>query len=400
MIRTARRVTTARPAALRNERGAIIVFMAVSLVIMLAMAGLAIDLGAGYLRRARMVRAVDAAALAGARVIRDGQPAALNHALAIAQSNGLGSGVLNPPALDVQFGMTVDGETTIQVSARDTENTLFARIFGQNDIEVAAMAQAATPPVDIVLVIDHSGSLGTAMAWVPLQDAAKSFVDKFDDDLDQMGMVGFHTKATQRFAMSDRFTAPVKGQIDALTSAGWTNTGQALRLASDQFGSGAPRARSAKVVVFFTDGRPTAFRDFIGFPAGAADRIMAVSDASLVISGYWDDPDGLAGTGNPPPVDGCDRVTICFGNITGDQALQKARDDGAFWASQIRGSGVYIYTIGLGNTVASYLAELANEGGIADANQLQGRSYIAPTAADLQAVFDQVAADIFVRLAQ
>jgi hypothetical protein len=39
-------------------------------------------------------------------------------------------------------------------------------------------------------------------------------------------------------------------------------------------------------------------------------------------------------------------------------------------------------------------------GGVADGNQPHGRSYFAPSASELQGVFDQVARDLLVRLAQ
>ena len=392
----------ARPNVRNDERGAIIVFMAVSMVIMLAMAGLAIDMGAGYLRRARMVQAVDAAALAGARVVREGQAEALNHALAVAQTNGLGTGVLNPPALDVQFGTNVDGETTVTVTAARNDPTFFARIFGSNDMDVVARSQAATPPVDLVLVIDHSGSLGSADAWDDLQVAAIDFVRKFDDSLDQMGLVGFNTRATQRHLMDDYFTSTLETEINSINSAGWTNTGEALRMAHAQMTSGAARARSAKVVVFFTDGRPTAFRGNIGNPGDLQDRVMAAQyGGGGNIRGYWDDPmNTLPDSGDPPGADGCNNTATCFGTWDATSHSQRAHDDGRYWANEIRKTGTYVYSIGLGWAVASYLSELSNEGGVVDPAQVQGRSYIAPTAEDLDAVFDLVASDIFVRLAQ
>ena len=384
-----------------DENGAIILFVAASIVIVFAMGGLALDMGKGYIRRARMTRAVDAAALAGARVVRDGQNKALQHALSVAQANGLGSGVLNPPEIDVQFGTTADGETTVLVTAMTNERTILANILGQSTMDVVARAQAATPPVDLVLVIDHSGSLSSAGAWGDLQTAAKNFVGKFDDSIDRVGMVGFSTRATQRHMMADYFTNTVQSEIDNMISAGWTNTGEALRLAHEQFAVTTPRSKSAKVVVFFTDGRPTAFRGDIGIPPDIQDRVLAAGYGGTTVDGYWDDPlNTLPDQGNPPAPDGCNGVTVCLDGWTPTRSQNQAHDNGRFWADAIRAQGTYVYTIGLGWAVDSYLRELANEGGATDPSQVQGRSYIAPTADDLQAVFDLVASDIFVRLAQ
>ena len=77
-------------------------------------------------------------------------------------------------------------------------------------------------------------------------------------------------------------------------------------------------------------------------------------------------------------------------------------------ASQIRGAGVLVYTIGLGDPGQNpafvpdqqYLRQLANVGGMSDSSQPAGRMYFAPSAAELEEVFDQVAQDLLVRLAQ
>ncbi|MEZ4415832.1 MAG: VWA domain-containing protein [Gemmatimonadota bacterium] len=398
-IRSQRDTFTGPGPAWSNERGSVVLFVALAMVLLLGMSGLAVDMGRAYLSRARMVRAVDAAALAGARVFRSGQGQARQHALAIAQANGLGNGNQGPN-LSVQFGQNQFGENTVQVTASETMPTLLARVLGRTTVDIRARAEAATPPVDLILVIDHSGSLQQAGAWGDLQDAARSFVQKFDDNIDQMGLVGFNTRATQRVWLTDHFTGSITSTINTMTSAGWTNTGQSLKYAYDQLTGGAVRQRSVKVVVFFTDGRPTAFRDVIGLPGSEQDRVMAVGETGSNVVGYWDDPlNTLPNQGNPPSVDGCANSSNCFGYWNGDLARTKAHDDGRTWASAIRGDGAYIYTIGLGWAVESYLDELSNEGGISDPGQPRGRTYVAPTAADLDAVFDLVASDIFVRLA-
>ena len=356
-------------------------------------------MGRAYLSRARMTRAVDAAALAGARVFRNGQAQAQQHALAIAQANGVGAGIPGPN-LSINFATNAFGENTVQVTASETIQTLLARVLGRNTVDIQATAQAATPPVDLILVIDHSGSLGNAGAWGDLQAAANAFVQKFDDSIDQMGLVGFSTRAVNEVWLTDYFTSSLTTRINGMSSAGWTNTGQALRRANEQLQTGGVRQRAVKVVVFFTDGRPTAFRDVIGFPGSEEDRVMAAGYTSSNIAGYWDNPDvTIPQNGNPPAPDGCQSVGLCFNTWTAQAAQDKAHDDGRFWANAVRAQGAYFYSIGLGWTVESYLDELSNEGGITDPNQPQGRTYIAPTAADLQAVFDLVASDIFVRLA-
>lgn len=48
----------------------------------------------------------------------------------------------------------------------------------------------------------------------------------------------------------------------------------------------------------------------------------------------------------------------------------------------------------------SYLRMVANEDGVVDSSQPRGKAYFAPSATQLHEVFDQVAQDLLVRLAQ
>ena len=75
----------------------------------------------------------------------------------------------------------------------------------------------------------------------------------------------------------------------------------------------------------------------------------------------------------------------------------------------MREEGVYVYSIGLGNPNLSdplwqpdmnYLAQIANVDGMSDPSQPFGRAYFAPSSNELRAVFEQVASDLLVRLAQ
>ena len=125
------------------------------------------------------------------------------------------------------------------------------------------------------------------------------------------------------------------------------------------------------------------------------------------VRGYMDDPDDLAMT-SLASADGCARATNCYGWREREVRVE-ARQKGIVMADAIRDQGILVYTIALGNANAGnpllhpdldYLELLANVDGVADGNQPRGRSYFAPSASELQGVFDQVARDLFVRLAQ
>jgi hypothetical protein len=277
------------------------------------------------------------------------------------------------------------------------------RILGVETMDVNSAAIAAVPPVDLVLVLDQSGSLETADAFDDLQDAARLFVDYFDDGIDQLGLVSFNLRANERFSMAGAFSATIKYEIDQMTAFSYTNVGEGLRLAQEQITGPAARQRSAKVVVFFTDGRPTAFRGYLN----GQDRILAIPQTGSNIAGYWDNPDQLPSNSSTSN-DGCSGWSSCFG-WTEPVARAHARQLGLDRASEMRNAGIFVYSIGLGNPLLSdplwqpdmdYLRQIANEDGISDASQPRGKSYFAPSANELRSVFEQVANDLLVRLAQ
>lgn len=388
---------------IRDERGAVIAVVAICLTVLLGICGLALDAGRGYLARAELARAVDAGALAGARALRQGQPAARQRALDMAALNGLVDGS-NGVDLTVSFGTNEFGERTIGVEARRHFRTLLMGVLGIDSMTVASAARAAIPPVDLILVLDQSGSLERNDAWDDLQDAAKDFVEFFDDDIDQMALVSFQLRGTNRFSLAGGFSNPVRNRIDAMQSDGDTNAGEGLRLAHVQLISPAARDRSAKVVVFFTDGRNTAFRGNIA----GEDRMMAVFTTQAGhVRGYFNRPDDLPSDHAATP-NGCNRAPVCLG-WSEDQVRDEAREIGLVRADQLRSEGFYIYSIGLGDPDADdelevpdldYLREIANEDGAADGGQPEGKAYFAPSGAELRAVFNQVAQDLLVRLAQ
>ena len=388
---------------LGDERGQALAFIAVALVPMLAMSGLAIDLGRGFVTRSHLSRAIDAACLAAARAIRQGETLAEQEAWAVAAANGVRSGV-DGVTLTLDFGTTEDGEYTVAMTARKSVPTLLMKVLGYNTLDVATAAEATVPPLDIVLVLDRSGSLGQQSAWRPLQDAASDFVLRFSDDIDQMGLVSFQIRAEKEIQMDFGFKTSVTSAITRLNSVGDTNTGEGLSLAFQQLQSATVREAAEKVVVFFTDGRPTAFRASIG----GQDRIMAVpTGQSSRVRGLFDNPGTLPMNHLANP-DDCHNALSCYGYDV-DSARNQARQNGIASADQIRAQGIHIFTIALGNPHAhdplhtpdlDYLELIANVDGRADPAQPKGRSYFAPTASDLDDVFNQLASELLVRLSR
>ena len=388
---------------IKEERGAIAVFVAVSLVGIIGAGGLAVDLGRGYLRQIRISRAVDAAAIAAASAVRQGQTVAEQHGRAVAALNGITDGQ-NDVTFSLSFDLNAQGETTVAAQATQPLPTTLMRIMGWEQLDIGASAVAAVPPVDLSLVLDQSGSLAREGAWDDLQDAVVEFLGNFDDVIDQFSLTHFQVRADTPISMTDFFTTPMTSEIRNMLSAGDTNTGEGLRLGMEQMQLPVLRPRSRKVIVFFTDGRPTAFRDIID----GRDRVMAVSVYQTGrVRGYFNNPDQLSMDRLATP-SGCRNVRSCFG-WRESSVRSEARQKGIEMADAIRSQGVLLYTIGLGDPDASdpivqpdldYLKLLANEDGIANPAQPRGRMYFAPSPDVLGDVFRQLARDLLVRLAQ
>jgi Mg-chelatase subunit ChlD len=388
----------------RDQRGSVLFVVVAVLVVMLASVGLAVDLGRGYVEKLHIGRAVDAGALAAARALRLGVGVAEDEAEAVATANGITDGV-GSINTDLTFGTNANGESTVLFAANRTVPTTFMRIVGLRQMNVSASGLAAVPPLDVVLILDTSGSLATAGAFDELQDAARTFLDLFDDDIDQLGLVTFQLSAHDQFILGHDFTDDINDEIDIMLSAGDTNIQEGLRLARLQINGGSARPNAAKVIVFFTDGRATAFRGNLGAPA--VDRVLAAPTTGNNVRGYFNNPDALPDYVLANPPNGCSGAATCFG-LNGPGVRGRGATEGATQANLIRAGDVLLYTIGLGNPNSAnpllnpdttYLKQLANVDGMTNPSQPRGKFYFAPTGAELEAVFQEVARDLIVRLA-
>ena len=388
---------------IRNRRGAVLVFVTIGTFILLGISGLALDGGLAYLTRAKLARAVDAGSLAAARTLRQGQKNAEIEAYAVAAANGVKA--TGATTMSLEFGTNAKLQQTVLMRARRTIPLLFSRVIGHKEMTIGAVAEATVPPIDMILVVDRSGSLESQKAWVPLQDAVKDFVKLFDDDIDQLGLTSFHVRANDEVLLSHKFKGAIIGSVSGMNANGDTNTGEGLRFASEQLKLPNVRPGAAKVVVFFTDGRPTAFRGNLG----GADRVIAVNTIDdNRVRGYFDNPMSIAMNKSPVP-NGCAGTVSCFETWTEESVRDQARKSGVAAAEAIRASGAFLYTIALGNPGAAdpllqpdlgYLEGLANVDKKTNPTQPAGRSYFAPSAGELDDVFQALAKDLLVRLSR
>ncbi|WP_418791040.1 pilus assembly protein TadG-related protein [Phosphitispora sp. TUW77] len=124
---------------LRSEKGQVIVILALAFTVLLGFVGLAVDTGVMYLEHNRLVRAADAAALAGAQELPANPSLAEEMAGEYAAMNGI-----EPEQLSINIS---DDNKSISVSADKTVNLVFAKVFGFDSRQVSTEVSASVAAV-------------------------------------------------------------------------------------------------------------------------------------------------------------------------------------------------------------------------------------------------------------
>ena len=152
----------------RDESGQVFAIVAVALVVLLGMTGLVIDLGHAYFVKRALQASADAAATAGATELPD---AAAATATAHRYSGSRGGKNERPNVPGVATSVTAkclsrapcNPVNALVVRQSADVKTLFARVLGINSLAVSARATACSPcstrPLDVMLVLDRSGSM-------------------------------------------------------------------------------------------------------------------------------------------------------------------------------------------------------------------------------------------------
>lgn len=243
------------------------ILTALMLIVIVPVVGLVIDVGIMYTMRARLASACDAAALAGARSLAVGATLADQEAAARARAQtffnaNFPSGTFESKNAQatVSLDESISHTRTVTVSGTATAPVYFMQIFGVSGSLVGATGAAARRDVNVILVLDRSGSLETAGACDDLEAAAKSFTNLFANQRDRMGMITFGGAYRVDYAMTKSFkqSPALADQIDVLYPggcSGWTGSAQALWKGYQQLVA-LNEPGSLNAIVFFTDGQP------------------------------------------------------------------------------------------------------------------------------------------------
>jgi Flp pilus assembly protein TadG len=236
--------------------------MAVLITFLLIATGLAVDGGRAYVVKAQLTKAVDGAALSAARNLNSGNPRA--EAEKIFRANfpdgymGVSS-VTNPTAEPGFFDMTTipaTGVNVVTVRATAVVPTTFMRLANFNEVTVVSSGEARRRMVDLSLVLDVSGSIG--FRWPAVRDAAREFINAFDEDADRMALITYGNGARVVVPMQAPRGFNKPGMIAAVPNGlpgGWTPMAEGLYRGWDEVRWIANGTQSGlRVIVLFTDG--------------------------------------------------------------------------------------------------------------------------------------------------
>jgi hypothetical protein len=303
---------------LRDENGQSLIIVVVFLVVLLGIAALVLDVGHAYLAQRRMQASVDAAALAGA----DGLPT-IGAATAIADTYGAG-GANSPEGVDdVQMDVSTSciasapgcsPANAVTVTESATIPTVFGKVLGIDSFKVHASATACSPcgtkPLDIMLVLDRTGSMCTTDTGADdhpectdmsnARSGLQAFMKFMDPTLDRVGFAVLppaknpndvcpFTAGPYASPNDNYVLAPLSSDYTALEAAvgcvqadGTTSYANALESAQAELvKDGRPGVQ--KIIVFMSDGAantgPTSYAQDSPYRATPCHQGIASSQA-------------------------------------------------------------------------------------------------------------------------
>ncbi|GLK76076.1 hypothetical protein GCM10008171_13300 [Methylopila jiangsuensis] len=165
---------------LRDERGSVAPLIGLMFLVLVGCIGIAIDTGRATMVRARLVNALDAAGLAVAARLAttDYNADAKKFVDANFAANFVGATVNTVTAKP-----NAD-KTVISLTATATMPTAFMKLFGKTSVDVTATTEVtrSSKGLEVVMVLDNTGSMDISNSMGPLKEASKLLVNQLFGD--------------------------------------------------------------------------------------------------------------------------------------------------------------------------------------------------------------------------
>jgi Flp pilus assembly protein TadG len=205
----------------KKEKGQIIVILALVFIGLVAIVGLAVDLGYYYVSYSRLRRAVDGAALAATSQFREGYtiPGLTEAAQEFLQLNSVGALGTDPNTLFVSVQTcnnaagdpelcTTPPRKMVRVTVTQRVPLYFLSVVGLHEVPITVSSVSEAATVDLVLLIDSSPSMAlgnhgqevdpvqcnaghNCHPFEEIKAAAKTLVDTLFPGYDRVGIVTF-----------------------------------------------------------------------------------------------------------------------------------------------------------------------------------------------------------------
>ena len=263
--------------------GQVLVTVALVMIVLVAVVGLAIDSGRAYGVKAKLNAAVDAASIAATKALSYGEDEARQTAERYFYVNYPDGYLSSSPEFDpnnIEITVSSDGNVVVAVPGRADMPTTFMRILGYETLRVNARAQVTRKAVDIAFVVDNTTSLMSPTdVRAQVKTASKYFVSKFIPAYDRLGLIkyAFGAEVPEEIrgkSSNDRGfnDSSINTEIDNFEftgpggSSNYTNSSEGFWCGLNELREIPPENRSnLRVIVFFTDGAPNTFASTFNF---------------------------------------------------------------------------------------------------------------------------------------
>jgi Flp pilus assembly protein TadG len=244
----------------KAQKGIAVILTAIVLLVTVPIVGLGIDLGLLYLAKAKLSSACDAAALAAARnlhrglTLADQEQNARDRAVAYFDAN-YPSGFMNSKGRTrvATVAETAYRLRTVTVTGTTVQPLYFMRLLGYDQVTVGAFGRANRRDVNLLMVLDRSGSMQTSGACTPMKTAARDFLTYFANGRDRLGLItyssGYHFAVTPTM----NFYSDMDSKIASITCNGGTGAAAAVSEAYEQIRT-INEPGVLNLIVMFTDG--------------------------------------------------------------------------------------------------------------------------------------------------